>query len=373
MNNESGRLTIVHTESSGGWGGQELRILTEAQGMIDRGHRVTLLCPPDTRLHTEAQRRGLPTVALAIGRKRLRGILEVRRWLNDNRPDVVNTHSSTDSWLVALASIGLAHAPAIVRTRHISAPVPTNRPTRWLYQSATTRIVTTGERIRRTLIETNGYDAATIVSVPTGVDTARFVPGDRAAARTTLGLLDADYFYIGVVATLRSWKGHRYLIDALAALPAHVRLVVVGDGPQRVDLEQQVRTLRLSNRVTFAGNRDDVQVWLQAFDVFVLPSYANEGVPQSIVQAMLCGLPVVSTRIGSIDEAVLHEETGLLIEPRNSGEIASAVGRLLADAPLRRRLGERGRVVAQTQFGKDSMLDKMEAVFNAALSVSKTR
>lgn len=368
MIDKSKRLIIAHTEASSGWGGQELRILTEAQGMIGRGHRVTILCSPHTPLYAEAQRRGVPTAATAIDRKRLRGLRELRRWLIENCPDVVNTHSSTDSWLAAIATMSLAHPPSIVRTRHISKSVPTNWPTRWLYQSATTRIVTTGERIRRALIETNGYDPATIVSVPTGVDGSRFVPGDKSSARIALGLPTTDGFIVGIVATLRSWKGHRYLVDAIPLLPERIRLIVVGDGPQRAELEQQVRTLGISDRVSFVGNRDDVPLWLQAFDVFMLPSYANEGVPQSIVQAMQCGLPVVSTRIGSIDEAVIHEETGLLIDTRDSGQIATAVKRLMDDEPLRRRFGERGRIIAQTRFSADSMLDKMEAVFHDAVS-----
>ena len=74
-------MHIVHTEASCGWGGQEIRILTEAEGMLRRGHRVTLLCPPEARILVEAQQRKIPVVALPIGRKRLQGVLALRRWL----------------------------------------------------------------------------------------------------------------------------------------------------------------------------------------------------------------------------------------------------------------------------------------------------
>src|SRR4029077_8552293 len=93
--------------------------------------------------------------------------------------------------------------------------------------------------------------------------------------------LDRGATLIGVIATLRSWKGHRFLVDAMPRLQHRdARLVIVGDGPQRAALEAQVDVRALRARVTFAGQQNDVACWLAALDVFVLPSYANEGVPQ---------------------------------------------------------------------------------------------
>jgi glycosyltransferase involved in cell wall biosynthesis len=194
------------------------------------------------------------------------------------------------------------------------------------------------------------------------VDTARFAPGDRAAARAALGLPPGPL--VGIVATLRSWKGHRFLVEAFHSLARpEARLAIVGDGPQREALESQVAALGLGDRVTFAGNRTDVTPWLQAFDVFALPSYANEGVPQAIVQAMLCGLPVVTTDVGSIGEAVQDGVTGLMVAPQQPAPLAAALARLLDDAALRERLGTAARAAALDRFSLDSMLERMEAVF----------
>lgn len=356
------RLRIVHTEASLGWGGQEIRILTEAAGMAARGHDVRLLCPPEARIFAEAGVRGVAVTALPIGRKNARGLLALRRWLATNACHVINTHSSTDSWLAALACASLHGAPPLVRTRHISAPVPDNAATRWLYTRATARIVTTGELLRQTLVRDNGFDAERIVSIPTGVDTTRFEPGERAAARVALGLPAGPL--VGIVATLRSWKGHRYLLEAVALLGrSDLRLVIVGDGPQRSALEAQTASLGLGAQVTFAGNQDNVLPWLQALDVFVLPSYANEGVPQAIVQAMLCALPVVTTGVGSIGEAVQDGTTGLMVAPQEPKPLAAALARLLDDAALRARLGGAARLAALARFSMESMLDRMEAVF----------
>lgn len=356
------QLRIVHTEASLGWGGQEIRILSEAAGMAARGHQVRLLCPAEARIFSEAGARGVAVTALPISRKNPRGVFALRRWLAANPCDVINTHSSTDSWLAALACASLAGAPPLVRTRHISAPIPDNAATRWLYTRATARIVTTGERLRETLVHQNGFDGARIVSIPTGVDTTRFAPGDRDAARAALGLPPGPL--VGIVATLRSWKGHRFLVEAFHSLARpEARLAIVGDGPQREALEAQVAGLGLGDRVTFAGNRADVTPWLQAFDVFALPSYANEGVPQAIVQAMLCALPVVTTAVGSIGEAVQDGMTGLMVAPQQAAPLAAALARLLDDPALREQLGSAARAAALERFSLESMLDRMEAVF----------
>ena len=176
-------LRIVHTESSLGWGGQEIRILAESQGLIRRGHAVTLLCALQTRIHAEAPDWGVPVVALPIERKKLRGLRALMAWFRANPCDVVTTHSSTDSWLAALAQLVLRGQLRIVRTRHISAPVPRGPLSRWLYMRAARRVVTTGEALKRQLVDENGFDASRIESVPTGIDAGRFRPGERKASR----------------------------------------------------------------------------------------------------------------------------------------------------------------------------------------------
>jgi glycosyltransferase involved in cell wall biosynthesis len=356
------KLSIVHTEASLGWGGQEIRILSESQGLIRRGHQVKLLCPPEARIYAEAPGYGVPAEALPIGRKRPVGIKVLYVWLKNNRCDVVATHSSTDAWLTGLALLALGRPVPVVRTRHISAPVPTNAPTRWLYTRATARIVTTGEALKKELVERNGFPAQRIDSVPTGIDTARFRPGDRAAARARLGL-PPERRLVGIVATLRSWKGHRFLIEAL---PPGAHLVVVGDGPMRGVLEDLVDQKGIRPRTTFAGNQTDVVPWLQALDVFALPSYANEGVPQALIQAMLVGLPCVTTSVGSIAELAIHEKTALVVPAEDANALGAALRRLLDDPDFSRRIGEAARAHAAANFSYQRMLDRMEEIYRQA-------
>jgi glycosyltransferase involved in cell wall biosynthesis len=248
----------------------------------------------------------------------------------------------------------------------VSIPVPKDRATRWLYRTATARVVTTGEALREQLVRDNGLDADRVDSVPTGIDAATFTPLSRGLARADLAL-PATAPIIGVVATLRSWKGHRYLLDAMPLLRhAAARLVIVGDGPQRAALEAQVDRLALRDRVTFAGQQDKVAPWLCALDVFVLPSYANEGVPQALIQAMLVGLPCVTTNIGSMAELAIDRKTALVVQPQNVHALAAALRALLADATLRDKLGAEARRHCAERFGYETMLDRMENIYKEA-------
>lgn len=359
-------MKILHTEASAGWGGQELRILAEMQGLRSRGHQLELAAPAGARIHREAAALGFTVHDVPIARKNLAGVLAMRRLLRAGGFDVVNTHSSTDSWLAALANATSAHPVPLVRTRHISAPVPRNAATRWLYDRASAAIVTTGEKLREELIEVNGFRRAPIRSVPTGIDPERFQPADAAAARTELGL--APLFTVGIVATLRSWKGHRYLIDAIAQLRAQgrqVQLLVVGDGPQREALEQQVAAAGLAEAVRFAGHDPRPERWMRAMDLFVLPSYANEGVPQALMQAMMAGLPAITTSIGAIAEVARDGDTALVVPTQDTAALVAAIARLMEDEPQRTRLGQAARAFALARCTHAAMCDAMEEVFRS--------
>lgn len=364
------KLRILHTESSCGWGGQELRILTESQGMIARGHDVHLVADPSSRIAEQCLRYGLVFTALPIRAKSIEGFVAMRRFIDRHNFDVINVHSSTDAWLVSIAAASMPAAPPIVRTRHISAPFKNNFMTRWLYNRACETIVTTGEALRQDMIRTLGTPPSRVVSIPTGIDTDAYRPGDaqlRTSLRASLGL-PSNAYLVGIVATLRSWKGHSYLIDALASLPlaapaGNWHLVIVGDGPQRENLVAQIAAMGLQDRVTMVGHRDDPVEWFRSLDLFCLPSYANEGIPQALMQAMACGLPCVTTNVGAIPEAIEHGVSGIVIEPRNIEAMKQALARLAADAGFAGELGAAARSRAEQSFGRARMIEQMLGVF----------
>ncbi|MGJ4729115.1 glycosyltransferase family 4 protein [Luteimonas sp. SDU101] len=175
-----------------------------------------------------------------------------------------------------------------------------------------------------------GVDADRVHLLYNGVDAARFRPGDRAAARRVLELPD-DGPLLLYVGNLKPAKGCVDLLEAFPAVLAHhprARLAFVGSGAADGTLSRRAQQLGIADRVLLAGARphDQLPAWMQAADLLSLPSH-NEGVPNVVLEAMACGLPVVATRVGGIPE-VLPEQAGILVPPHDH----EALGRALSDA-----------------------------------------
>lgn len=361
----SRKLTILHTEASKGWGGQEIRILDESEGMRRRGHDVQIAAVGGTPLADAAKQRGIPLHEMPIDRRSFNALAALRRVIAEIDPDVIVTHSSTDSWVTAAACL-FRRRPAVVRVRHLGFQVAGGLVNRWLYGRVPAHVVTTGEATRNMLIDTLGLDPARVTSIPTGIDTERYKPGDRMQARAQTGL-SARNFVIGIVATLRIGKGHRFLVSALEdPRLKDAMLVIVGDGPQEEALRAQAAELGVSDRVVFAGRQQDVVPWLQSFDAFALPSTAIEGAPQAVMQAMATGVPTVVTPVGAVPELVQDGKSGLFVNVSDAASLAGAFSRIQADPALAAGLAKEARAFAEARCTIAHMLDMMEDVLRKA-------
>jgi glycosyltransferase involved in cell wall biosynthesis len=359
-------LSILHTEASLGWGGQERRILVEAMAMRRRGHRPAFVCDPRGELCRRAREQNFPVTPLTFGgRHNLGAWVRLRQLLSAGPVDILNTHSSLDSWVGTLAWRSFRNRPLLIRTRHLSTPVKDNRATRWLYQTPAA-IITTGQVTKELLMERLGVPARRIFSIPTGVDLNEFAPQEKSREMLAQLKIPAEAFIFGCVAVLRSWKGHLYLLEALQELikgGARAFLLLVGEGPYRPVIEEKIDQLGVQPWVRLAGFRDQVAPWFALMDVFVLASYANEGVPQSLLQALAMARPVVGTTVGGIPEVIVRNDTGLLVPPRDPQALAGAMGRLLADGDWRREMGRRGRQLVVERFSLEQMAAEVEGVY----------
>ncbi len=367
-------MHIVHTEADGGKGGQPLRIINESLGMIQRGHQVTILCPDSAPLHGLARDAGLTVVTMPLRRKNLHNLRQLRRWLKENRQsvDVINSHNSADTWLVALANLTLSNPIPLVRTRHASGVPRNNWTTRWLFRKACAHIVTTGEALRQQMADI-GVPMAQSTSVPSGVDIRRFHPGDKQTAREDCGLSQAD-FWLGVVSHLRPNKGHSVLLRALAAIDnPHIKLAIVGEGPYKATLEQEIVDLGLHQRVVMAGHRSDPERWFPAFDVALSPSHDMEGLPQGVLQSLASRIATIATDAGGTADAVINGQTGILIAQRDETALREAIVKLHDDAALREKLAQQGYDYLCSHFTRECMLEAMEKVFSTAAQRSRSR
>lgn len=364
------KFNILHTEWSGGWGGQEIRIFHDLQVLESMGHQTTLMAVPEGMIAEKAEKAGLRVI-----RQPMRNAFDpTALWkmvslFRREKFDVVNTHSSVDSWL-ASAAAKIARTPVLVRTRHLSVPLKTH-PFNFVYQWPD-GIVTTAEMIRRRMIDVNGMDENRVISIPTGVDLTRFDPGlDPGNLREELGI-ESGSRIVTMAAVLRSWKRHEVLLEAVGRLVEkhpEVRVLIVGEGPYRPWVEGHVERLGLKDRVIMTGFRTDIPKLLAISDVCALTSESSEGVPQSVLQYQAMARPVVACRAGGIPEVIEDGATGLLAPPNDIDAVASAVSRLLEDKGLAEKLGQNARKVIEEKHSLKTMaettLDFYDRIYKA--------
>jgi colanic acid/amylovoran biosynthesis glycosyltransferase len=208
------------------------------------------------------------------------------------------------------------------------------------------------------LVEPRHWDRLEIVHC--GVDAERFAPVDRSAR-------DPGALEVLCLGRLVPDKGQVILLDAVAALRrdgSDARLTLAGDGPDRGALEAHAKALGVADAVRFVGavGQDRIRELYAAADVFCLPSFA-EGVPVVLMEAMACGLPVVTTRITGVPELVDDGRSGMLVRPGRSDELAGALQRMLDDPEMRRRLGETGRRKVEAEYDIAGSVDDLYRLF----------
>ena len=358
--------TIIHTEASLAWGGQEIRIFNESLGMRERGHRVVIIAQPVSDLRKKASEHGFETIPISFEKRDLPATL--RRLLSlfkEIGPDVINTHSSKDSWVAGIAARFSSRRPVLVRTRHLSTPVGKNFLSSIVYKSLPHKIVTTGEAIREQLIERNNVPPGQAVSIPTGVDLERFDPEKEFRDIRQELSLPTSTPLIGMVSVLRSWKGHDYVIEAAERIKNKIpeaRFLIVGDGPRKEALQDMVKEKGLSDIVLMPGHREDVPDIIASLDILVHPSYANEGIPQTLLQGLAMKTPIISSDLKPLLEVIKDGETGLTVPVKNSEALADKIEMLLKDNDLKETLVNNGRKYVMN-FSREKMLDMTEELY----------
>ena len=288
-----------------------------------------------------------------------RALRSLVRLLRDERPQVVHTHTAKGGAL-GRAAAEPARVPARVHTFHghllhgyfgprgRAAVVAVERA----LARRTDRLVAVGERVRDDLLEAGVGRPEQYAVVPPGVELGPLP--DRAAARAALGL-PAGAAVVAYVGRLAGIKRPERVIEVARRVPDAV-VLVVGDGSSRAELEAAAPP-----NVRFAGWRDDVAPVWAAADVALLTS-DNEGMPVTLVEAALAGVPAVTTGVGSAGEVVVDGVTGAVV-PCDVDALAAAVQRLLTDDDLRRRQGAAAQERAREEYSVARMVDRHRAIY----------
>lgn len=341
-----------------------------------RGHEVVGVSA-DGPLLEDVRAEGFRIVALPFARRvsplaHWRAFRILVAWLRAERPDLVHAHMPISGFLARLAARA-AGVPHVAYTCH---GFLFNQDGPWLRRAAGFAMEWIAARctdVFLTVSASEAADAARLhifkgaVAVGNGRDPGRFRPdaGRRAAIRATFGTPPDRVVVIAVSRLVRD-KGYIELAQAMAALP-EAELWVVGErlasdrGP---DMAAVLKGAGLGPRLRLLGYRDDVDALLAAADIFTLPSHF-EGLPMSVIEAMLAGLPVVGSDIPGPREQVVPGETGLLVPPRAAAPLAEALEQLAADPALRARMGAAGRARALDRFDEAKILARTVALLGA--------
>lgn len=353
-------LTILHTESSNGWGGQEIRILQESLGMIKRGYRLMIAAPEGSHILRRARESGIRVFPWDFQKWNPLSFIRFSSLIKKEGVDIVNTHSSSDSWVASIAARLLRSKIKIIRTRHLSTPIGKSPLNKIIYDLLPDVIITTGEEIRRRMIKDNGFNPSKITSIPTGIDIERFSPSSVKPAFPSKG------FSVGVIGVLRSWKGHKYFIEAVPKIIKSIpeaEFYIVGDGPQYENIKRLIDTLSLKDKICMLGHREDIPEIIASLNIIIHPSYANEGVPQSLLQALAMEKPVIAADAGAIKEVIINEKTGFLIPPKNIDKIVEKAVILYKNPELSNAFGKEGRRLVERFYSFEGMLDKIESLY----------
>lgn len=365
----SGTIRVLHTESSKNMGGQELRILLEMERMRDLGFESLLAARSGTPILAEAKRRGLRVQAIPM-HNRLDPVSMFMLWklMCREKIQVVNAHGSRDAWVAFLVArlLGIR----TVRSRHVANPIRRHRIGQLVYGPLCDCVLTTSESIRMGLVE-RGVSAAKIVSIPTGVDVAKFTAQRRdGAIRRELGIPETAPL-IGMTAVLRKDKGPDVFLqacDKLLGKRGDAWCVLAGDGWMREELAAMHASLPQRSRIVLAGYRRDIPQLLAELDVAVLAARIPEGVPQAILQAHAARVPVVATEVGGIAEVAKAGETAFTVPPNDPDALADAMQNALEDRTRASAHAENGHALVLAGYSIDAMLERMARLYRGLVT-----
>ena len=366
-------MNILHLISSGGFYGAESVISALAHDMRQMGHSVYVAVfenehLPRNSVATQLEERGISVVRVRCrGRVDRQTIKTIREILHSREIQLLHTHGYKADIYGYLASRRMG-VPAIA-TCHL-----------WTRQTRAIRIYEfldslflrhfdavvavsdlIGKEVRRA-----GIAPGKLTTIDNGIDLSPF----ESASPSLPGELGTDgRLLVGTVGRLVTQKGIRYfLMAAQQALEKHPDLLfaVVGDGPDRRDLEQLAGKLGIAGSVFFTGSRADMPQVYASLDIFALASL-DEGMPMAVLEALASGRPVIATEVGAVAKLIVPGETGIMLQPADTGGLAQAILSLVDNPELRERLGRNGKARVYEQFSSRVMSRKYLQIYERLL------
>jgi glycosyltransferase involved in cell wall biosynthesis len=372
-------------------GGPALHVAYLTAGLRDRGYDTKLvagtLARGEDSMAFVSEELGIEVLRIEeLGReisplRDLMATVRLARVIRRERPQILHTHTAKAGTVGRMAALlaGSRRPAVVVHTFHGHVLRGYFGPIRsWLFLALerwlaahTTALVAVGPQVRDDLVALGVAAADRFVVIRLGIELEERVrPGKngRAETRRYLGL-PADRFVVGWVGRMTAVKRTDDVLEAFRRLRDNgvdACLCLVGDGPDRGQLERRASELGIVRDTLFLGYQEDVAPYYAAFDALVLPS-ANEGTPVSAIESLAAETPVVATRVGGVPDVVRDGEEGFLVASGDTAELADRLTRLAQDPELRRRLGRSGRDRVLDRYAVDRLLEDVDRLYRELL------
>jgi glycosyltransferase involved in cell wall biosynthesis len=343
-----------------GWGGIESHSETLAALLHLNGHKVIMGCWNEGSVKV-AGGLVLPSRRITIVNSGdIPAIVKIIRVCLKENIQVIIANAGREYWPAALAA--KIAKTKVVFVRHQMDRL--KKTTCWLVNNHVDRVVAVSGAVKDALIE-SGISYKKIDIIYNSIALERFSPDkvDRDAVRREFGI-ESDTIVIGTAGKLHQGKGVFDLLYAAHLLMEkypNVRLIFVGEGPERTRLEQEAQRLSMHDKVIFAGMRKDIERLYAAIDIFVLPS-TWEAFGMVLIEAMAMGKPVIATPVGGIPEIIDDDVNGMLVPPHNPDAIAHAIARYIKDDDFSKKVSLEGRKLVEKKFSDKAMGDSFENV-----------
>ena len=361
-------LKVLHLLASLPVGGAEDLVSAIVRGLDPERFAAGVACigfpgPVGAELYAA----GYPVSYLGLDLKRTsawRLVGDLRRLLQEQRPDILHTHLYHPNLYGRLAALGMG-LPGVVAAVHNSYNRVKIHRRLWNYLLgwASDRVLVGSAQVLNDVRRYDGVPASRLLLMPYGIRLAELET--RLSREEARQALQVSGFVLGAVGRLEEQKGHTHLLAALAQVRRQIpaaTLVLVGDGRRREALERQARELGVVDGVRFLGTRRDLPLIYRALDLYVQPSLW-EGLPLALLQAMGAGLPVVATRVSGVREVIADGSNGRLVDPGDPEALARVIVELYRQPEDRARLGAAAHLTIRDNYSLEAMLARLESLY----------
>jgi len=394
---DSPRIKILRVIARLNMGGPALHVAYLTAGLRERGYDTTLvagtLARGEDSMAFVADELGVDVIRIdELGReisplRDFMATLRLARLIRRERPDILHTHTAKAGTVGRVAALlaGRRGPPIVVHTFHghvlrgYFGPLRSRvfrLLERWL-ASHSTALIAVSPQVRDDLVALGVARRERFAVIRLGIELDQRVAGTqngRVESRRYLGI-PADRFAVGWIGRMTAVKRTDDVLVAFKRLRdqgVDAVLCLVGDGPDRSELERRAQELGVARDTLFLGYQEDVAPFYSAFDALVLPS-SNEGTPVSAIEALAAGRPVVATRVGGVPDVVQEGEDGFLVEPGATDDLADRLAQLARDPALRERMGKAGRERVVPRYAVGRLVDDVDRLYRSLLSEEAVR